>query len=342
MPLPPSTLSQVCRSVADFLSAGLDAANLSIRVTLGSPAEAAPKEGESEHKVNLFFYRIEPYGFDADAAPDQVGWIRLHCLITAFGVLEDQVSVGENDLRLLGEVIRLFHENPVLDPVQVNGETVGLQVVLQPLGADDINHLWSTQGDVAYRTSVAYEMAVTPVVPRRRGVGSPLVGSVGYEVRRGIDRAGRPFGGVTFAPPAQRVTVGTSVESWAPHICLVREGSCAYALAFAVGSEELDEFVSAVVVLGEPGADVMLRWDQWTSETGWVTAADGVEASPTARSLDPDRLDGVATVAVALPFDDHAGQAVLYAVRQYVRASDGAAISVRSNPLLVTLYGPAE
>lgn len=340
MPLPSSALSQVCRSVADFLSAGLDAANLSIHVTVGSPAEAAPKEGDS-HRVNLFFYRIEPYGFDGDGAPGEVGWTRLHCLITAFGVLEDQVSIGENDLRLLGEVIRLFHETPVLGPVQVNGERFSLQVVPQPLGADDINHLWSTQGDVAYRTSVAYEMAVAPVVPRGRAVGSPLVGSVGYEVRRGAAATGLPFGGATFAPPATPVTVETSAEAWPPHICFVQEGTCAYALAFAVGSRELAQLALAVVVLGEPGAPVTLRWDVWTSGTGWAAAGGPMAAVPTARSLDPERLGGVTTVTVELPFDDHAGQAVLYAVREYTRASDGALLSVRSNPLLITLYGEA-
>src|SRR5205814_802178 len=97
--LPTSTLSRVCRSVQDFLSDGLDAADQSIQVTVGSPGSAPPPtNGDTHHRINLFFYRIAPFGFGTDGAPDQVGWIRLHCLITAFGVLEDKISGGENDL----------------------------------------------------------------------------------------------------------------------------------------------------------------------------------------------------------------------------------------------------
>ncbi len=341
MALPPSTLSRVCRSVADFVSEGLDAANFSIQVTLGSPAGAAPQNGDNQHRVNLFFYRIEPLGFGSDGTPGDVAWIRLHCLITAFGVLEDKVSVGENDLRLLGEVIRLFHETPVLAPLEVGGETIRLQVVLQPLGTDDLNHLWSTQGDVAYRTSVAYEMAVMPVVPEQRSVGSPLAGSVGSEARGRLAASRQPFAGGMFVPPAKVVAVDTNIESWAPHICFVHRTTCAYSLAFALDSEELAAFEAAAVVLGQPGAAVTLRWDRWSRDAGWVTSPDAQPATATARALDPDQMGAIQTIAVALPFTDHAGQAVLYAVREYTRASDGAALTIRSNPVLITLYEAA-
>ena len=341
MALPPSTLSQVARSVADFVSEGLDAANLSVRVMLGTPADAAPKEGDTEHRVNLFFYRVEPFGFAPDGAPDETGWIRLHCLITAFGVLEDQISVGENDLRLLGEVLRLFHETPVLDTLDVDGTTIQLQVVQQDLSPDDINHLWSTQGDVAYRTSVAYEMAVAPILPKEPGPGVPLVGSVGYEVRHEVKGNGKAFAGVMHTPPAVAVTVNTAVEGWAPHICFVYSGTCAYSLAFELQSDALGEFEPAVAVVGEPGSSVTLRWDQWKSDAGWVTAATGVDTQAATLSLDPEQAAALATTSVDLPFRDAAGQAVLYAVREYTRASDGATLSARSNPLLVTLYEAA-
>lgn len=342
MALPPSTLSRVCRSVADFVSEGLDAANLSIRVTLGTPAEAAPGEGETEHGVNLFFYRIEPWGFQAGGSPGEPGWIRLHCLVTAFGVLEDMVSGGENDLRLLGEVIRLFHENPVLGPIEAHGEAVRLEVILQPLGTDEINHLWSTQGDVAYRTSVAYEMGLAPVIPRERAVGSPLVGSIGFETRRREAPRARPFAGTTFVPVAAPVTVDTEAEGWAPHVCFVHDAACAYSLAFPVGSDALAAFgTPAVAVVGDPAAGVELRWEVWTADAGWSSAGGATAASPTTRVLDPESTADLVTTAVALPFTDRAGQAVLYAVRTYARAADGAATTVRSNPLLVTLHGGA-
>ncbi len=154
---------------------------------IGNPAEAVPGQADTEHRVNLFFYRFEPSGFHADTSPGDIWWIRLHCLITAFGVAEDQVSSGENDLRLVGELMRLFHETPVLNSVNVDDEEFRLQVVFHPLSADDLNHIWSTQNEVSYRPSVAYEMALAPVVPVKHSLGSPLVGAVGSEVRRGMD-----------------------------------------------------------------------------------------------------------------------------------------------------------
>jgi len=340
--LPSSTLSRVCRTVSDFVSAGLDAANQSIQVTLGSPGSAPPENGD-KHRVNLFFYRIDPFGFDNDALPGEVGWIRLQCLVTAFGVLEDKVSVGENDLRLLGEVMRLFHETPVLAPLTLDGETIQLQVVLQPLGTDDINHLWSTQGDIAYRTSVAYEMAVMPIIPKTRAVGSPLVGTVGSEVRAGPRAPGKPFGGSTFVPEVAPVTLDTTVESWAPHLAFLYQDAFAYSLAFAVGGSELAALAQQkvqVLILGQPGAAVTLHWDRWNRASGWAPAGDALDATATAHALDPDDTD-VEPTDVALPFDDAAGQAVLYAVREYTRATDRAVVNVRSNPLLITLYEPA-
>ena len=341
MALPVSTLSRVCRSVADFVSEGLDAADQSIQVTLGSPGSAAAAQnGDNHHRVNLFFYRVDPFGFGTDGSPGDVGWIRLHCLVTAFGVLEDKISVGENDLRLLGEVIRLFHESPVLAPLDLGGETIRLQVVFQPLGTDEINHLWSTQGDVAYRTSVAYEMAVMPIIPQARAVDSLLAGAVGTEVRGGMRARGLPFAGSTFVPEARPVTIDTAVESWAPHIAFLHQQTFAYSLAFALGSPELAAFAPEVLILGKPAAPLTLRWDRWSSAAGWTTVSPGTAATAAARSLDPANTD-VQTTTIDLPSTNEAGQSLLYALRDYTRASDGAVLSVRSNPLLVTLYEPA-
>ena len=206
MALPVSSLSQVCRSIADFVSTRLEAAQNNIQVRIGSPASAAPVQGDNEHRVNLFFYRVEPNGFGPAAAPDETWLLRLSCLVTSFGVEEDQISAGENDLRLLGGVLSAFHERPILDPISINGTTVRPQVVFQPLGMEEINHLWATQGEAVYRPSVAYEMALIPILPRNPRLGGPLVGAIGFEVRS--DEAGRhaPFGGV--AVPAGATSPG--------------------------------------------------------------------------------------------------------------------------------------
>ena len=338
MALPVSSLSQVCRSIADFVSQGLQASQNKIHISLGSPADVAPKKGESKHQVNLFFYRFEPGGFGPSADPGEPWRLRLHCLVTAFGSKEDQVSGGENELRLLGEVLRIFHEKPILDLVEVDGEQVRTQVVFQPLSTDEINHLWSTQGDVGYRPSLAYEMALAPVVPKERAVGGPLAGALGFGVRSDIAARRQPFDGATAPPPVTATTVDTGAAGWAPRICFVVGDVCAQSLAFAVGSPELDAFDPAQVwVAGEDGSPVTLSWEVWESEAGWQLHETTTPATASGPVLDPEAAASATTTAVALPFDDRAGQAVLHASRTRIR-SDGSEVEVRSNPLLVTLY----
>lgn len=185
MPLPESSLSRVCRAVAGFVAERLDAQRRNVRVEIGSPAEAAPGESDTDHRVNLFFYRVEPSGFGPSPGPDETWRLRLRCLVTAFGVREEQVAAGENDLRLLGEVLAAFHERPVLDPLSLPEGEVRARVVFQPLATEEINQLWATQGDTAYRPSVAYEVSLVPVPAGRPRPEAPEVESVDLQVRAG-------------------------------------------------------------------------------------------------------------------------------------------------------------
>jgi hypothetical protein len=334
MALPVSSLSQVCRSIADFLSNRLEAAQNNIQVRIGSPATAAPAHGDNEHRVNLFFYRVEPNGFGPSAAPDETWLLRLSCLVTSFGVEEDLISAGENDLRLLGSVLSAFHEQPLLDPIAINGATVCPQVVFQPLGMEEINHLWATQGEVAYRPSVAYEMALIPILPRNPRLGGPLVGAVGFEVRS--NEAGRhePFSGVVIPPPVVAREVNTRLEDWAPSICFVTGGACVESVSLTVGTA----FAPQVWVAGLDGVAVRLRWEIWDGQAGWRPGGAIVDTAATGPRLDPDQVASAVTTPIALPFNDHAGQAVLYAERTYNRGADGVQITVRSNPLLVNFF----
>jgi hypothetical protein len=340
MVLPQSSLSRVCRAIADFLAQGLDANVHAIRVLIGTPAVASQSTAAGDHRVNLFFYRIEPSGLFADTAPNDIWRIRLHCLITPFGSAEEQISAGENDLRLLGEVVRLFHETPILPELLINGDHVRMEALFHPLALDEINHLWSTQKDVACRPSVAYELTLVPVIPRRRGTGAPLVGSLGAQVYGRVDARHAPLtaDGATWFPEVHVRRVTGELEAWAPAICLVHQGGCVTSLRFALDSPALTAFTPQVWVAGPAGEPVTLVWEIWDSAQGWRAAGAAQAAAASGETLDPDKAAEAATVSFPLPFKDHAGQAVLYAERGYVRAGDGAALKVRSNPVLVNLY----
>src|SRR5262245_52329546 len=111
-----SSLSAVCRQFAAVVSDGIndEGDTTRIDVLVGTPAAAAPAETEQVQRLNLFFFRFEPAGFFPDTLPSQPWLLRMHCLITPFCTDEDGGTAGENDLRVIGRVLRLFHEHPVL------------------------------------------------------------------------------------------------------------------------------------------------------------------------------------------------------------------------------------
>ena len=342
MALPTSSLSQVCREIANVVSVGLNASANSIQVMIGSPVDAVPSQSDQLHRINLFFYSIEPTGFFPGTLPGDPWWIRLRCLVTGFGIAENQISAGENDLRLLGEVLRLFHETPVVEKFTVDGETFRMQVIFQPLSPDDLNHIWSTQGDVSYRPSVVYEMALAPVVPVKKTLGSPLVGAVGSEIRADRQARSAPFGGSAAAPPVPLTRVDSSHEDWPPAICLVADDHCLQSLSFASGSQALADFTPRVWVAGELNAAVLLVWEKWTSSQGWKRQNTTQNALATTSVIDPTAVALAVTSEFALPFAaNETGQAVLFAERTYLRASDQQPLTVRSNPLLVSVFEEA-
>lgn len=361
----PSSIAVACQGISQFLRQRLDELPVAsesaappdntelptgagIRVMLGNPMESTPGEGETDPRINLFFYRFEPYGFNADRLPNEIEFLRAYCLVTPFGAMVEFISAGENDLRLLGEVIRIFHQHPVF-LVSAGEQQFQIQAIYNPLDMETIMRIWSTQGSVIYRPSVAYEFAVVPVIPSTPLVGSPLVASAGLEVAATLDPPRRPFSGTTYTPMVVTRVVDTRRQDWAPAVCLIYQDRCIETLGLALGTAALAGFAPRLRVAGLPAeqaatpeaAQVRLFWDLWDRQAGWRTVP-AREAPVTIRAerIDPTVPDEAAAVAVDLPagFSEHTGQAVLYAVREYRRAQDGVALTVRSNPILVTVH----
>lgn len=162
-----TSLSLTARKLRDHLLEypGLNQVN----ILIGNPSTAY-KEAEGyagEHYLNIFFYRITPAGYPVDGQSSDPFFVRLYCLITALGKESpgsNPVMAGENDLRLIGGVMDALHTNPVmLITDEEEAPIVQLEIVPHTLELEDLNHIWSTQGDIAYRPSVSYEIAVAPV-----------------------------------------------------------------------------------------------------------------------------------------------------------------------------------
>ena len=347
MPLSPSTLSQAARAVADFLKYRINGSTAEtdpshVSVFVGSPAKAAPASGESKHRLNLFFYLVDPSPFHNDAALNEVWRLRLHCLITAFtapetiseGEEDIKIEAGENDLRRLGEVIRIFHEKPILDAVDMGGLQVRLDVIFRPIKLEELNHLWTTQGDVPYRPSLAYEMGLIPLVPREKSVPAPKVGAVGVEAFPDLQPPlPGTFGGFLQYPPVARVDVPQAREDWEPAVCLVYQNRAVRSLALT--TSQAATLVPAVWVAGKIGAEVRLRWQTWTKDEGWQEASVAT-ITPTQSIIDPAAVAGAATQTLTLPLSGP-GQAQLVAERDRQR-QDGVVVPLRGEPVLITIY----
>jgi hypothetical protein len=330
-----SSVSQVCRSLGQQVSAGINGADRSrIDVLLGTPSAAAPTDTDTNHRLNLFFFRFEPFGFDGAVLPGETWLLRMHCLATPFCVDEAPTPAGENDLRVIGEVLRHFHENPVFD-LAVEGETFRIQVIFLTLGLDQLNQLWSTQGDTVYRPSALFEVSLAPVIPRTPAVPAPLAGAIGFGVRATL---GASAAGMTATPP-EMLPLAPDIrrDDWAPALCLVDGGVCRQSVALRVGSPGLAAFSPRAWVAGAPGAAVVLRWETWEPAIGWVAQAASAPFAIVDARIDPAATAGVSLQGTALPFDDRAGQMVLYAERSFLRF-DGVSLTLRSNPVLVTLF----
>jgi hypothetical protein len=338
--LPAASIAQICKSLSQYLGTKLnEGGGSTVDVRIGTPADAAPGDSDTDHRCNLFFFRFEPSGFAPDSLPGDTWFLRTHCLVTPFAAAEGTTtSAGENDLRLIGEVLRVFHEKPVFE-LTAAGELFHVQVVFQNLGLDQLNQLWSTQGETVYRPSALFEVSLVPVIPSDPTVAGPLAGSLGLDVRADMNAVSS---GIVASTP--RVLAGqpdTARESWAPSICLVRSGQCEQSVSLQLGSPELAAFSPQVWVVGEIGAGVQLRWDAWDAVHGWQSLPGTAAATISEDILDPEAVAAATLATVALPFDDKAGQMVLYAERSYTRGSDGVVLTVRSNPVLISLHGAA-
>ncbi len=141
-----SSIAEVCRGLADYLGDQFGETDTPLQVVLGSPAEVATEAPDDEHRLCVFFFRFEPSGYYPDSAPGNTQYLRAHCLITPMAIAENGIGKGENDLRILGEVMRVLQEKPVFQ-MEIDGQAFHLQAVFQTLGMDQINQIWSTQGD---------------------------------------------------------------------------------------------------------------------------------------------------------------------------------------------------
>jgi hypothetical protein len=344
MAIPTSSISIACEAVVKFVDLGLNAGAHGITVSMGAPSAIK----DDVNRVNLFFYRFEPFAFQAGTEPKDIWRVSIHCLITVYGEDDQESSAGEKELRMLGQVIRIFREKPILNEVNINNEPTRLQALFKPVTDEQLNQIWSIQGDAAYRPSVVYELALAPVIPSKRRVDPQRVGESGFDVRADMSaRHDTPH--PAFAAPIVPLSrVNTLDPGWAPHICWVNNKQCEQTLSFDVESPEFNGFKPNLWIAGDPGADISLSWEVWDKTSGWKPSGAAIAETPFNEFIDPENIPATRAnifpveldMPVTLPAGPGAAQALLYASR-VVTIEGQQPRTVRSNPLLISIYRSA-
>ncbi|WP_323813540.1 DUF4255 domain-containing protein [Cellvibrio sp. NN19] len=338
MALPDSSLYLACKALVDGLEEGIQANTHEISISMGSPADIASKT--DENRLNLFFYRFEPSGFQAGVHPNEPWRIRMFVLVTCMTKLDQ--DQGLEDLRLLGMVMSYFNEHRLMPQVTIGTEQLRLQVVFVPASEEQLNQIWSTQGDTSYRPSVIYEVSLAPIMPTNLRGEPPRVGFTGLETRADMRRRFEPFAGSLRALPVSRHAVNSANPAWTPVICWVEGDACSSVLSIDVDAVDPATVKPRLWVAGQAGASISLEWQVWQDER-W-NEADGGNLVISSAAIEPESIPvGLPTIDLpTLTLTDAARwQLLLYAVRSYQAFSGGPSITLRSNPLLITLYREA-
>lgn len=143
-----------------------------------SPADAI---SDSTSLIHLYLYRVEHNPFftnlePARPTPTQVRepslGLNLFYLITPYGSGQLQVQLT------LGEIMHVFHDAPVIDPVHfhpdVQDTTEELRVIPAPLSLQELTELWRAFDGRSYRLSLSYEVSVALIDSERSRVVVPV------------------------------------------------------------------------------------------------------------------------------------------------------------------------
>jgi hypothetical protein len=335
MALPDSSLYLACQAVVDTLTVGIQANTHNIKTYIGAPADLTSKTDEI--RLNLFFYRFEPSGFQAGAHPNDPWRVRVFVLLTCMAANGD--DQGVEDLRLLGMVMSYFNENRIMPLLNIGSETLRLQAVFTPTTDEQINQIWSTQGDTTYRPSVIYEISLAPVMPTTLRGQPPRVGFTGLETGADMNRRFDPFAGSLRAPGVALNTVNSVNPAWTPVACWVDAGECKSSLTIDVDTVDPTTVTPSLWIAGKSGTSVSLEWQVWEQEN-WnqVTGPTLVISSV---AIEPDNIP-VGLPSINLPALTTLGQQrwqlLLYVTRSYQAFVGAPALTLRSNPLLISLH----
>lgn len=200
--------SDAIHSVTEFLRKLLEWQFKESHDTLTPTVTTLPpgKELADKTGANLYLYRVQESPFTKNQSwrgdrvtppsPRPALGLQLFYMVTPLAP-DDEVRGAVSHL-LLGDVMRVLYENPVLNDVHlpdldadkllaasIRNSFEAVKVSLLPASVDEVSKIWATMNE-PYRLSVAYEVSLvelTPSVPRPPGGGIVLSTGVYVETR---------------------------------------------------------------------------------------------------------------------------------------------------------------
>jgi len=163
-----TAIGDVTQTLQDLLTSQQNPADL-FDVSLNSPAEETLDPNTTRPKVNLFLFRVteNPFIQNQDWIPDGLSNLEFPPLaVNLFYVLTPFAENKLDEHRVLGEAMRIFHDNGVVQAPNLRGSLENtaeeIKIDLVQLAVEDLTRIWTALAK-PYRLSVGYEVRTVMV-----------------------------------------------------------------------------------------------------------------------------------------------------------------------------------
>lgn len=162
------------------------------------PLDKARPANFNKNQLNLFLFQVSPNGalrntdMPGQVMPGESGQppaaLDLHYLVTAYGQDDDDARAH----MLMGQVVRIFHDRPLLDRADIQAALIEndlhlqverVRLTPQPISIEEMSKMWSTF-QTQYRVSSVYVVSVV-LIESQQATRTPLP-----VLRRGVDDSG--------------------------------------------------------------------------------------------------------------------------------------------------------
>lgn len=115
------------------------------QVTLAPPYAVLADNGTSQSRLSVYLFRVQPNNAVRAAVGPRIQSRTLPAAVDLFYLITPVTNSIENDQRLLGKVIQVLHDTPVLESVE-GGQPQPIRISEVTLTLEEISLLWSAFG----------------------------------------------------------------------------------------------------------------------------------------------------------------------------------------------------